>query len=176
MLLQNSSATSCDSLPGLSFASTERSAQSVASSEGERNLDQRLKILAIAPGGTSVLPRARSVFLECPFSFLSCNQRFQSCGDWYRHGLTHFDDIEPPNRNKCCFCDAEFCASTGKESWRQRSEHVAMHHRLGHSLAHARFDLDLYHYLWRQNLVSTADLVSGSRGLLPSFKDFSFFE
>ena len=176
MLLENSSATSCNSLPGLSFASTQYSAQSIASSEGKGFLDQRLRLLDVIPSGTSVLPRARPVFLECPFSFLSCHQRFHSYGDWYRHGITHFRGIEPPQRNKCCFCDLEFYASTGKESWRQRSEHIALHHQLGHSLAHARVDLNLYQYLWRENLVSTADLVSGSRGLLPDSKSFSFVD
>ena len=168
MLLQNSSATSYNSLPGLSsLASTETPAGSAASSVGGWCLDQRLKLLDITDGGAAVLPRARSILLECPFGFLACSQRFQSYEDWYTHSLTHFGGIDPPHHNQCCFCDKKFYASRGKESWRQRSEHVAMHHQMGHSLAHARVDFNLYQYLWRERLVSSADLVSGLRGLLP---------
>ena len=167
MLLQNSNATSYNSLPGLTSAPTEDNASSTATLEGKRHLDSRLKLMDIITGGISVLPRARPVLLECPFNFLSCYERFESYASWHRHSLTHFSGVEPPHRNKCCFCDAKFSAGTGEESWQQRLEHVAMHHRLGHSLAHARIDFDLYKYLWGKQLVSTADLVSGSRGYCP---------
>lgn len=167
LLLQNSTATSYGSLPGLYSPITDHAAQSVTSSEGIRDLHQRLRLLDILPDGCCVLPRPHPMLLECPFNFLSCYEQFDSYADWYRHSLTHFNSVGPPRCNKCCFCDASFGATTGEECWHQRLEHVAMHHQLGHSLAHARFDFVLHRHLRRNRLVSTVDFVSRSRGCRP---------
>ena len=171
LLLQGSNATSNDSLPGLASESDESEyTESVASSMGVRELNRRQRFLDW--DGSVQLQSSRSLpQLECPFRFLSCHVEFNagSYDNWYRHGLTHFQDVEPPRVNQCCFCDKEFTASTGSISWQKRSKHVAMHHLLGHSLAHARADFKLYEHLWCNHVLSTVGyrelMVSGARGL-----------
>lgn len=150
------SGTPSQELPALSrgVSVTDRS---VSTSMGTRQTNHQ-RILEISPGGALVLPHITEPrVLECPFPQLFCFLTFSNVEDWISHSLTHFRNIDPPTSNKCCFCSAVFPESTGARSWRQRMMHVAFHHKLGHRLATARPDFELYTYLWNHRLIGDAD-------------------
>lgn len=148
------------SLAGLTMGSSNlTSAPSVASSIGVRNVSQRL-----LEDGVNV-PSQGEVVYECPFDRLNCRLAFSNFGQWHSHSLTHFRGVEPPATNSCCFCEARFKHPDGKQSWRQRMEHVELHHRNHHRLGSSRFDMELYRYLWKHNILSDIDFkeVTGKR-------------
>lgn len=111
--------------------------------------------------GSSLLgppPRLwESPILECPFNLLSCFRTFSSRADWISHSLAHFGNVEPPRANVCCFCSATFTPSTGIRSWTDRMIHVSFHHKLGHTLASARPDFELFTHLWKHRLITGAE-------------------
>lgn len=131
--------------------------RSVSTSVGTRQLN-RPRILELGPGGALVLPPLiEPRVLECPFHQLFCLLTFSNTEDWISHSLEHFKNVPPPRENKCCFCPEEFRCSTGVRSWRQRMWHIAFHHQLGHRLATARPDFELFRYLWNHRLIDDAE-------------------
>ena len=84
--------------------------------------------------------------LECPFNQLGCLQTFAASKEWITHSLTHFGSAEPPTTNRCTFCEEHFYSSDAAQSWTERMNHVAHHHRLGHKLTGARWDNTVYIY------------------------------
>ena len=160
MLVDRSQATNHNSLAALTRAPTHPSSHSLSSSMGARQL-QNQRILADDGEALVIPPLLGPPVLECPFNFLSCLLTFSNMGDWIDHSLEHFRNavgfnVGPPAINKCCFCDEQVHDVPGR-SWNWRMHHVSVHHHLGHRLAHARPDFDLFRYLWRKELISDAD-------------------
>lgn len=152
------SGTPSQELPGVTRGTSEATPESITASLGERQLAIHQRSLENGPGGTLVIPPLPAQqILECPFNLLFCCEDFSSLEDWVQHSLTHFGSCPPSPCNVCCFCDAVFKCSTGRESWKKRMIHVSLHHRLGHRLAYARPDFELFTYMWRNRLISTAD-------------------
>lgn len=166
--------TQNDSLPGLTRAASSRPSQSVSDGMGERQMNRGLRIMVPDPGGAlepTTLPPLRrpdqGPVLECPFTFIKCFRQFAVSNEreWIQHSLEHFKTkgarqkrIDPPKINRCCFCPDTFKASSGVDSWRERMDHVQVHHQyLGHRLAAARHDFALVEYLWQNSLLSSAD-------------------
>lgn len=150
------SGTPSQELPALTQGVSEAT-RSVNTSIGARQLG-RQRTLEQEAGGALVLPPITEPrALECPFNQLFCLLTFSNKEDWISHSLTHFKRVPPPESNKCCFCSAVFQYPTGERSWRERMGHVELHHQLGHRLATARPDFELFSYLWRHRLISDAD-------------------
>lgn len=166
--------TQNDSLPALTQAASSRPSQSVSDGMGERQMNRGVRIMVTDPDGAlgpTTLPPLRrpdqDPVLECPFTFIKCFRQFAVSNEqeWIQHSLEHFKikgtrprRIDPPKINRCCFCPRVFEASIGVISWRDRMDHVKIHHQyLGHRLAAARHDFALVEYLWQNSLLSLAD-------------------
>ena len=170
MQVSGSNHTVQSSLPGLTSTTSARTSSSIPSSVGGRQ--QRLEQRTLEPGPDGVLqvpPPARGC-LECPFNLLYCLKDFANEEDWVNHSLTHFNTrnhvVGPPTRNRCCFCDLTFESDNALESWANRMQHVHFHHHLGHRLAVARPDFELFKYLYDNHLIDDAtykDLRGNSR-------------
>ena len=131
-------------LPGLTISSKS----SAITSEGGSSLAAHSNTDA----GTMLAPVSEysahdaAGILECPFNQLACSQTFADSKEWITHSLTHFGVTEPPNTNRCTFCDKQFYSSDAAQSWTERMNHVALHHRLGYNLSGARWDNTVYIY------------------------------
>jgi hypothetical protein len=147
-----------DNLAGLTDTTSLSSPASVATSMGNRALESRARVL-VSDGNQAIqiAPLEGNPVYECPFSFILCFFNFSSINDWSQHTLTHFRGVPPPQRNKCCFCEDEWHSQNGKESWKAKLEHLAVHFHLGHRLAHARPDFGLHRYMWEQRLMRDED-------------------
>ena len=158
MQVSGSDHTRQNSLPALSSTASQPES-TIPSSVGGRQLEQEQRILEPGPDGTLLVTAPPRGPLECPFNLLYCLKDFASERDWVNHSLTHFTSgnrvVGPPNRSKCCFCDAPpFESDNALESWGQRMQHVQLHHQLGHRLAIARPDFELFKYLYDKDLIS----------------------
>ena len=166
--------TQNDSLPGLTRAESSRPSQSVSDGMGERQMNRALRIMVPDSEGAlepTTLPPLRrpdqDPVLECPFTFIKCFRQFAVSNEreWIQHSLEHFRiggrrprRVEPPKTNSCCFCSRMFRRSKGIDSWRDRMDHVKIHHGyVGHRLAAARHDFALVEYLWQNGVLSQAD-------------------
>ncbi|KAL8774375.1 MAG: hypothetical protein Q9209_001126 [Squamulea sp. 1 TL-2023] len=140
---------------GTSFQSTT----SLSSSMGARHLDDVPLLGQDQAGALVVSAPRRTRVLECPFNLLYCFEAFADTNyqDWIIHSLTHFRHVIPPVSNRCCFCEAVFDFQDGVQSWQERMNHVFLHHRLGHSLACAQPDFQLYTYLWNHRVITDAE-------------------
>ena len=160
MQVSGSDHTGHGSLPGLTSTATSARTSSIPSSVGSRQLRLEQRMLAPGNDGTLQVPPPARGCLECPFNLLYCLNAFANEQDWVNHSLTHFNTathvIGPPKRNSCCFCDATFESHNALRSWALRMEHVQFHHRLGHRLAFARPDFELFKYLYDNKLISDA--------------------
>lgn len=160
MLLSGSDHTrtsTSEDLAALTRTSSLTYSESESSSIGIRQLGSQ-RILSQGPDGELVVPPVtRTPILECPFNLLFCFMAFSSLDEWINHSLSHFQNINPSTSNVCCFCEAIFRNQNGKSSWKERMHHVAMHHHLGHKLAHAQPDFQLFQYLWQNRLITSAD-------------------
>ncbi|KAL9020911.1 MAG: hypothetical protein Q9185_001874 [Variospora sp. 1 TL-2023] len=144
----------------LTRASSALSSSSVPTSIGARHLDT-LPLLEYDCENALAVPsyeRRKSAVLECPFNLLLCFVTFAASDqqEWKLHSLAHFGSVEPPRSNRCCLCDELFVSHDGVTSWTDRMDHIYLHHSLGHGLAVARPDFQLYNYLWRHNVISDA--------------------
>ncbi|MCJ1389591.1 hypothetical protein MMC18_002448 [Xylographa bjoerkii] len=161
------------SLAALTTASSASTAPSVSSSLGERYLGPARVLEHDHQGALHIAPLRHHVVFECPFNFLYCLMTFASFSEWLAHSLTHFKKITPPEKNECCFCDEKFEKSDGMRSWRDKMEHTALHHQLGHKLAHARPDFALYKFLWNKRIIEPGEykeLIGGhSRSAASSY-------
>lgn len=144
------------SLAALTSATSVSSTPSVSSAMGERALGPPRILEVDGHGALQVPPLRHPPVFECPFSFLCCLLTFTTFSGWLAHSMEHFRGISPPNSNKCCYCDLRFHDNDGKKSWRARMEHIALHYQLGHRLAHARPDFELYRYLWSNRILDNA--------------------
>ena len=168
--------TQDDSLPALTRATSSRPSPSVSDGMGERQMNRTLRIMIPVPDPDGALEpttlpplrrRDQDPVLECPFTFVKCFRQFAVSNEreWIQHSLEHFRidgrrprRVDPPKINSCCFCPQMFRDSSGAVSWRERMEHVKIHHQyLGHRLAAARHDFTLVEYLWQNGLLSLAD-------------------
>jgi len=155
------------SLPNLNSSVESLAYSSARSSMAERQLSDRLRTLGIRSDDLLVAdtrPPGRPVF-QCPFRTLGCQLDYSNVQDWFMHSVHHFYTdgsrlamsgpavVMPPTNNGCCFCSQTFFSTSGMRSWRMRMDHVAGHHRIGHSLAHARPDFQLFNYLWETHLI-----------------------
>ena len=165
------------SLAALTTQSSAATTNSISTSFGGRTLGQPRILELDGQGALQVAPLRNPPQYECPFNHLHCLLVFTSFDEWLAHSLTHFDGHAPPGKASCCFCDQTFASPSGMQCWRERMEHVELHHRLGHKLAHARLDLDLYRYLYQKRVITDLafrDLTiglpygSGAAGAYPS--------
>lgn len=170
MQVSGSNYTGNGSLPALTSCASARTS-SIPSSVGSREQRREQRTLELGQDGVlQVSPPPRNS-LECPFNLLYCLKDFSNGDDWVKHSLTHFVTrnrvmVGPPRRNRCCFCDAVFESHNPLESWALRMEHVQFHHHLGHRLAVARPDFELFEYLFENKLIDDAtykDLKGSSR-------------
>ena len=177
MLLAGSDETN-HSLAALTNASTMASTRSVSSSVGARQLDQSQRTLDQEHDALVIAPLRGPRVLECPFNFVMCFLTFSNMEDWINHSLRHFcirsgRVVGPPTYNTCCFCDDDFQCDDAHASWKLRMHHVAIHHQLGHRLAHARPDFVFFRYLWEKRLMSDKEYreLSGCSKEPPIAKD-----
>ena len=147
-----------DSLAALTTEWDTQSSSSVPTISGEKYLGKPRILEYDMQGALRIPPLRDRTRLECPFSFLYCQLTFNFFDEWLEHSLTHFGSSTPPTANRCCFCDQDFTAPTGEESWNNRMKHVSIHHQIGHRLAHARPDFMLYKYLWNKHIISNSTL------------------
>ncbi len=163
---------SCHDLPTLIRASSIATTKSESSSLGARQLMISDSRLLLAEEESDVLVDNRVPAqgnLECSFNLLFCFKTFSNMEDWVGHSLTHFSNVDPPDYNHCCFCDARFSSSSEITGWARRMKHVACHHRLDVKLTYARPDFELYTYLWNNRLITNAEY----RGLKGNNEDRS---
>lgn len=142
------------SLAALTTRSSAPTVTSVSTSFGGRTLVAPRILEPDGDGALQLAPLRNPPIYECPFNHILCLLTFTSFNEWLAHSLTHFQGYSPPRSASCCFCDLTFVAPSGTQCWRDRMEHVELHHRLGHNLAHARLDFDLYRHLWQNKLIT----------------------
>ena len=137
------SVSTSQDLPGLTISS-----ESSASSQGGLSLaedsDTDAETILAADWDYSADDAAGT--LECPFNQLGCLQIFANSKEWITHSLTHFGSAGPPTINRCTFCEERFHSFDAAQSWSERMNHVALHHRLGNRLSGARWDNTVYMY------------------------------
>lgn len=155
-------------LAALTSASTRSTSESVPTSVGARQLESQ-RLLVSGPENVLLIPPLPTPrILECPFNTVyDCSMTYVEVEEWIKHSLKHFGHVGPSTSNVCCFCDVTFDGANGQQSWRERMQHVASHHRLGEKLAHARPDFQLFRYLWSNKLIDNAvykDLKVESHG------------
>ena len=137
------SASTSQDLPGLTISSkSSTTSQGGSSLVADSDTDT---VTILAPVSENSADDAAGA-LECPFNQLGCSQTFADSKEWIRHSLTHFGSAEPPTTNRCTFCEEQFHSSDAAQSWTERMNHVALHHRLGHKLTGARWDNTVYIY------------------------------
>ena len=155
------------SLPHLTSNLISLASGSSHSSMGIRQLARSARTLGMGPDEVLVAdgrPPVQPVF-QCPFRLLGCLLDYSDVEAWLWHSLEHFltgpsrlaqgrATVMPPRSNRCCFCPKTFVLSSGFRSWRARMDHVALHHEIGASLAHARPDFQLFDYLWGSYLIN----------------------
>ena len=158
--------TTNDSIPGLSHSAMSGPTESVATSMGARDLDQRQRLLipdGNQGGALTADPQTLNAMpLECPFKIIfGCRLIFSLNHEepWINHSFAHFKtingrQIQPPKTNKCCFCDLAIQKETGVRSWTTRLEHIReVHYLNGFRMAAARPDFELVRYLWGGNAI-----------------------
>ena len=168
-LVQNSN-DSHGSLPGQTSSVESLTSNSEHTSIAVRDLDRSLRTLSIGDNNLAQIngPGTQRPALQCPFRLLDCILDYSRFDDWFRHSLTHFQtnhshrerptpEVTPPTNNRCCFCAATFYSPDGMRSWYERMRHVEQHHQIGHTLAHARPDFQLFDYLWENHLIDEID-------------------
>ncbi|KAK0510874.1 hypothetical protein JMJ35_006426 [Cladonia borealis] len=137
------SVSTSQDLPALTISS-----KSSASSQGGTSLAEDSDtdaVTIVAPDWDSLADDAVGT-LECPFNQSGCLQTFADSKEWITHSLTHFGSVGPPTTNRCTFCEEQFHSFDAAQSWSERMNHVALHHRLGNKLTGARWDNTVYLY------------------------------
>lgn len=163
--------TTHGSLPGLARSDKSGPVESVATSMGMRELDQRQRLLIADTNQGNALTAdvniADATPLECPLkTIFGCRLVFDVDheGAWINHSFAHFKaldgrTVQPPQTNKCCFCDVIISRETGEDSWIAKLEHIRMaHHFFGHRMAAARPDFELVRYLWGANAIDNTTM------------------
>lgn len=145
------SSSDLSSIPDVEAEMMHRQALAGKETMPEDDYSKGFKTLVIPP---------RNRILECPFTFLFCFMKFSSLEERIEHSLSHFKRIGPSTSNICCFCEQTFNHPGGEQSWRQRMQHVALHHQLGSKLEYSRPDFQLFDYLWRNKLISTVEYTN----------------
>ena len=159
---RESLATSQD-LAALSSGASSRTGYNYpTTSLGERELGYQQRLESPIEGAPVEIPAVmRLPLLECPFNVIKrCLKKFCDFDQWYEHSLEHFDFLEPPRENQCCFsytCPAQFQGPTGRDSWRQRMIHVSGHHRNGSRLATAQPDFKLIQFMYNNELIEIVE-------------------
>ena len=168
-----------DSLAALSTVSSATTLESASTSSGERRLGKARLLVESENDGILLVPPSNQLQapLECPFNFPFCRRTYSTIDEWFKHSVSHFGNIDPPNNCSCCFCDAEFRGENGLQSWAERMGHVAYHHQLGCRLAHARPDFALNRYLWRNFLINDAtyrDMMGNNGSCSPPAENYQY--
>ena len=148
---QKSVSTSQD-LPGLTVSS-----ESSASSQAGLSLaeDSDLDAVTILAPDCDYSAEDAEGTLECPFNQLGCLQAFADLKEWITHSLTHFGTVGPPTSNRCTFCEKQFHSFDAAQSWSERMNHVALHHRQGKKLTGSPWDntVHLYTHMYDKGLL-----------------------
>ncbi|EON68019.1 hypothetical protein W97_07166 [Coniosporium apollinis CBS 100218] len=129
-------------------------------STADASVVQGVRLLELGPDGIlEVRPDARRSVLECPFHFLNCHFRSYDLEHWKTHTMWHFRGQDPPRSIECPLCDTfNYTYPNGFDAWDARMNHQAQHHYAGHTLATARPEFKLHHYLWQRRIISHAEL------------------
>ncbi|KEQ93106.1 hypothetical protein AUEXF2481DRAFT_352871 [Aureobasidium subglaciale EXF-2481] len=89
--------------------------------------------------------------LQCTFAFLGCREEFSSTSTWRTHCTSHFRSQPSPNRSQCPFCSSQWSSSS---AWKDRLDHIAIHHREERIETRYRPDYDLFRHLLRFGVIS----------------------
>lgn len=81
-------------------------------------------------------------YFRCPFFFLLCPKIFANEEEWFDHSTVHLrpglsSQIVFPSRVACplTWCNGLNCEfADPQQAWRERMNHVAFHHRSGHTV------------------------------------------
>lgn len=98
------------------------------------------------------------VVLPCEFISLDCEVTFHidDFENWLRHNLTHFNNLPPPSRCSCLFCDVEFEDNHNPyHNWRNRMSHSREHIIDGGT--NIRPDFAVLQYMWMNGLMNHED-------------------
>ena len=145
------SVSTAQDLPGL-MISSESSASSQAGLSLAEDSDTHAVTIP-APDRGDPADDAEEA-LECPFNQLGCLQAFADNKEWITHSLTHFGSVGPSTSNRCTFCEKQFHTFNAAQSWTERMNHVALHHRLGNKLTESRDNtVYLYTHMYDKGLL-----------------------
>ncbi|KAF7874037.1 hypothetical protein EAF04_002709 [Stromatinia cepivora] len=98
-----------------------------------------------------------TVVLPCEFIPINCGVTFHpdDFENWLAHSLTHFNNLPPPSKCFCIFCDEEFEEDDPHNNWRQRMMHSRDHFIDGET--NIRPEFSVLEYMSRNGLISDAD-------------------
>ncbi|APA16203.1 hypothetical protein sscle_16g109730 [Sclerotinia sclerotiorum 1980 UF-70] len=98
-----------------------------------------------------------NVVLPCEFIPINCEVSFHpdDFENWLAHSLTHFNNLPPPSKCFCIFCDEEFEEDDPHDNWRRRMTHSRDHLIDGET--NIRPDFSILEYMWSNGLMSDAD-------------------
>ncbi|KAL6717501.1 hypothetical protein ACLMJK_005416 [Lecanora helva] len=152
------------SLPELESSLESLALSSAHTSMAERQGLEHNRTLDLGPENVLLAVPSLPTPLQCPFRILGCPLDYSNFQHWLWHSIGHFKTgpsrlasesatVMPPQENRCCFCPKKFFSISGMRSWVERMHHVAEHHRIGHTLSHARTDFQLLDHLWANYLI-----------------------
>ncbi|KAL8711910.1 MAG: hypothetical protein Q9225_007047, partial [Loekoesia sp. 1 TL-2023] len=123
-------------------------------------------------------PSVPGQMLECPFNLLGCSKKYdsQESQAWYLHSLEHFGDVEPPQTNRCCFCESTFEATDGNQSWQERMDHISLHQRSGRTLAEANPDIKIYTHLLQHKVIDDLEFRDIIGSIMTTYPPSSWVE
>jgi hypothetical protein len=101
-------------------------------------------------------------YLQCEFVFTGCAESFHPFHYelWINHTFEHLtrDDISPPLKAVCIFCDMKFdCSETLNDpidNWRERMDHIHLHFQEGASAETARPDFFVVNHMRAHGLIT----------------------
>lgn len=99
-----------------------------------------------------------TIVLPCEFVSIDCGVTFHpdDSENWIAHTLSHFNNLLPPSKCLCLFCDEEFEDNYDSYSnWRNRMIHSREHILDGET--NIRPDFSVLNYMWKNGLMSDAD-------------------
>lgn len=169
------SSTGSNAVPALSRAtSTDSSAASTVDTDLASFLESAA-LLEDDGDGNLVVPNTRlpNCDYTCIFHVLDCSEKFDSFEQWKTHILNHFCGKPLPSRARCCLCDSTFASERQGVAWNQMLDHVAVRHfQHGHTLATSRPDFELFRYMWRNRIITHAQLKTLQMMPAPTRVDF----
>lgn len=104
-------------------------------------------------------PMNNTIVLPCEFVSINCGVTFRldDFENWHAHTLSHFNNLPPPSKCICLFCDKVVFEDhyDPYNNWRERMAHSAEHFMKGET--NIRPDFLVLDYMSRHGLMSDAD-------------------